>query len=144
MDIIQVLLIIIGGVLALSSVIVAKKPDAKQMLDKLTPYQAIIGVVMLGWGVIQLLSNLSGISIALKIVPAFTMSVLAMIIVSILLGFMFGMPQIAKWLPGQSNTETKALELSRKLAPFQVMFGVIGLAAAALYLLIRFGLVSPM
>lgn len=144
MDIIQVLLVIIGGVLALSSVIVAKKPDAKQLLDKLTPYQAIIGVVLLGWGVLQLLTNLSGLSFALKVVPAFTMSVLAMIIVSILLGFMFGMPQIAKWLPGQSNTEAKALELSRKLAPFQVMFGVIGLAAAALFLLIRFGLVSPM
>jgi hypothetical protein len=61
--------------------------------------------------------------------------------VSILLGALFGMPQIAKWIPGESSAEQKALELSQKIAPYQVVLGVIGLASALVYLLFRFNVI---
>lgn len=143
MDYIQPLLVIVGGILAISALIVAKKPEAKQLIDKLTPYQAVIGVVLLVWGVISLLRGLKGISFAFKMIPGFTLVALAMIASSILLGFMFGMPQIAKWAPGQSNAEAKALELSRKLAPYQVVLGLIGLGSALIYIVVRAGIIKP-
>ena len=45
------LLCIIGGVLAASSLILSKRPDAKKALDKIAPFQGIIGVALLGLGI---------------------------------------------------------------------------------------------
>ncbi len=38
------LITIAGGILAASALIIARKPNAKQLIDKLTPYQGWIGV----------------------------------------------------------------------------------------------------
>lgn len=132
---IQIILLFLGGILAVSGLIVAKKPDAKQIIDKLVPFQALIGVGMLAVGVILML----------KIGPIDTfkaaqagmagLALFGLVIVGIVLGFLFGMPQIAKWLPGESSAEQKAMEVAQKLAGFQVMIGVVGLAAAAVALL---------
>lgn len=131
----QIILLFLGGVLAISGLIVAKKPDAKVYIDRLVPYQAIIGVGTLVVGVILML----------KIGPVDTfraaqmgmggLALFGLIIAGIVLGFLFGMPQIAKWLPGQSNVEAKAMELAQKLAAFQVIIGLVGLAAAGVALL---------
>lgn len=42
---------IAGGILAASSLIVAREPDADKLLVKLTPYQGWIGIAMFFWGV---------------------------------------------------------------------------------------------
>src|SRR5882762_4085090 len=123
MELINALVLIAGGLLAASGLIVAKKPDAKQLIDKLMPYQAIIGVALLVFGVLNLLRLLGGLMTLLTHFPLFGLTVLAMTVTSILLGFMFGMPQIAKWMPGESKTEQKGMELSKKLAPFQGILG---------------------
>ena len=46
MDVLNALLVIAGGILAAAGLIISKKPDAKQLIDKLVPYQAFIGVAM--------------------------------------------------------------------------------------------------
>ena len=104
MDLIAPLLLIVGGILAASNLIVAKKPNAKQMIDKLTPYQAGIGIALLAIGVWNLLHAFTSPSIfdIIKIAPLLGLTVLAMIVSALLLGFMFGMPQIAKWMPGNA------------------------------------------
>jgi hypothetical protein len=135
MDLINTLLLIVGGILAVSGLIVANKPDAKQLIDKLVPYQAIIGVALLAVGLVNLLRTIGGLFTTIKNFPLFGFAWLAIIVTSILLGFMFGMPQIAKWIPGQGGTENKGMELSKKLAPFQVIIGLIGLGASLIYLL---------
>ncbi|MBK8269599.1 MAG: hypothetical protein IPK83_15375 [Planctomycetes bacterium] len=43
--IISVLVLLAGGVLGASNLIVAKKPDAKALIEKLSPYQGIIGAL---------------------------------------------------------------------------------------------------
>ena len=138
METINALVLIAGGILAVSSLIVAKKPDAQKLIDKLVPYQAVIGVALLVLGIVNLIRGLGNHLIdILRIVPLFGLTYLAMCVTSILLGFMFGMPQIAKWLPGEGATEQKGMELSRKLAPYQVLIGLVGLAAALLMILYR-------
>ena len=37
------LITIAGGILAASALIIARKPNAKELIDKLTPYQGWIG-----------------------------------------------------------------------------------------------------
>ena len=39
--------LILGGVLGCAGLIVAKKPDAKELIGKLQPFQAVIGVALL-------------------------------------------------------------------------------------------------
>jgi preprotein translocase subunit Sss1 len=142
MDLINILLLIVGGILAISALIVAKKPDAKEWIDKLVPYQAIIGVALLAVGLVDFLRYIGAVLRLLKDAPVHGIVWLAVMVTSILLGFLFGMPQIAKWMPNQGAAEQKGLELSNKLAPFQVIIGLIGLGAALMLLLYRFGMMD--
>ena len=139
---INILLLIVGGILAISALIVAKKPDAKEWIDKLVPYQAIIGVALLAVGFLDFLRYLGAVLHLLKDAPVHGIVWLAVMVTSILLGFLFGMPQIAKWMPNHGAAEQKGLELSNKLAPFQVIIGLIGLGAALMLLLYRFGMMD--
>ncbi len=67
-----------------------------------------------------------------------------MISSAIQLGFMFGMPQIAKWMPGEGGAEQKGMELSRQLAPFQVIIGLVGIGSSLLALLFALRILGPM
>lgn len=144
MEIIAPLLLIVAGILAISNLIVAKKPDAKALLDKLLPYQAGIGVAVLVVGVVYLLVRLGTPSVFdfIKIAPLLGLAMLSVMVCSVLLGFMFGMPQIAKWMPGENAAEQKGIELSKKLAPFQVIIGIVGIASAFIVLLYRFEILT--
>jgi hypothetical protein len=142
MELINALLLVAGGILAVSSLIVAKKPDAQKLIDKLVPYQAVIGIALLAFGIVNLLRLLDHLGGLLRAYPMFAMTLLALCVTSILLGFMFGMPQISKWIPGENAAEQKGMELSKKLAPYQVIIGLIGLASALLWLLYWIGIMS--
>lgn len=133
-----------GGILAASGLIVARKPDAKQLIDKLVPFQVTIGLAMLGLGVVNLLWALAhGILGALiNTASLYGLTVLAMTVVSILLGFLFGLPQITKWMQGRSGARQKAAELAKRIAPFQGILGIIGLVAALLALLYHLHILS--
>lgn len=41
------ILTIAGGLIAASSFLIAKKPDAKRLFEKVAPYQGMIGLAML-------------------------------------------------------------------------------------------------
>lgn len=143
MDFINALALIAGGILAVSELIVAKQPNAKQLIDKLVPYQAFIGVGLLVLGVVNLLRWLGKhLFDLIDRSPMFGMTMLSMVVVSILLGLMFGMPQIAKWLPPNSVAEQKGQEIVKQLAPFQVIIGLVGIITALLVLMYRFGVLT--
>ncbi|MDX2086856.1 MAG: hypothetical protein SFX73_03350 [Kofleriaceae bacterium] len=128
----------------MSALIVAKAPDARAMIEKLVPFQAFIGVGLLAVSVLQFLRLGPGNIIkSISHVPLVGLTWLAGCVGGIALGFMFGMPQIAKWIPGDSPAEQKAQELSRKLAPFQVILGIICGGAGIVMLLIGLKIMSP-
>ena len=126
MRLVEPLLLVLCGFLGMSGLIIAKKPSAKELVNKLTPYQAIMGVVLLVWSIYWFFHI--GPSLFFKLPSGGLPGLTAFfgIISGILLGFFFGMPQVAKWIPGESNAETKALELSKKLAPFLTVLGIVG------------------
>ena len=129
---------IVGGFLAAAALIVSKKPNAQQLVDKLTPFQALIGVGMVGVSLVNFLRMVGHISDFFKVNLLWAAGFLAMVGSGILLGALFGMPQIAKWIPGDSSAEQKALELSRKVAPFQVLLGIVSLVASLVTMLYMF------
>src|SRR5215468_594073 len=101
----NIIALLAGGILAASGFIVAKKPNARELIDKLVPFQVLIGVAMLGLGVVNLLWQLAHGFIASLGANAslYALTVFAMIGVSILLGFLFGLPQITKWMQGHGH-----------------------------------------
>jgi hypothetical protein len=126
-----------ASLLALSGFILAKKPDAKAILAKIVPYQAMMGAFLLGTSAFNLIRSLPHIGDLFK--SMWGIILIVALIVGLLLGFMFGMPLIAKWIPGDSNPEQKAGELAKKLSGVQTLLGAIGIVLGFIVLL-SFGL----
>lgn len=119
----------LGGLIAASGFIVAKKPNAKELLDKLAPFQGIIGVAMVAmgvWGLITVLTNIS----ALTQVPVLMIQVLAMLAVMLAVGFLLAFALLSQWFLSKDETaKAKGEALRAKLVTFQVP---LGFAAAGL------------
>jgi uncharacterized membrane protein YgdD (TMEM256/DUF423 family) len=128
-------LLIACGVLAAASWIVSKSPNARGGIDKLVPFQGILGVALLVVGVINLFRSLDAMKYWLKIGMLYGITMWSTIIVSILLGFLLGMPQIAKWIPGDSPAEQKALDMQKKLGAYSTIVGFVGIVCGVLLLL---------
>jgi hypothetical protein len=145
MDLINALLLILGGILATASVIVAKKPEARPMIEKLVPFQVLIGIALLVLGVVNLLRWLGhGLLGAISHTPIFGMTFLALSVMSILLGILFGMPQILKALQGNAQAEQRAIQVMTQIAPYQVMIGGVGIIAALLALAYDLHIINPL
>jgi hypothetical protein len=135
------LLLIVAGILAVSGLIISKQPRAKELVDKIVPFQGIIGVVLLALGVIFLIGWIGKMDRISKVGDDWTMYPIALYIgtaAAIVLGFLFGMPLIAKWIPGDSPAEVKALEMQQKIAGFSTVIGIVGLIFGLLMLYYRF------
>jgi hypothetical protein len=136
MEITAALVLIAGGLLAASAVIVARMPDAQVRLNRLMPFQGIIGMGMLVLGVINLIRALGFIRY-MRSLPVLGASWLTVIGCSILLGFLFSMPIIGRLIPGNSSAEQKAAEIAAKIAGVQILLGLLGIVASLVYLVMR-------
>jgi hypothetical protein len=116
------LIAIVGGLIAASGFIVSKKPNAKDLLDKLTPYQGWIGIVLTFWGLwgaIQLVLNIGNIGIAWIIT-------FAICVVEFIVGFLLGYGLISKYLLEKNDAaKEKGQALRLKLTKYQVPSGII-------------------
>lgn len=133
--------LIVASVLAVSGFIISKQPRAKDLIDKIVPFQGFIGVGLLALGVVFLLDwfgEMEIINLIGKHYTLFPWSVYVGTVAAIALGFLFGMPLIAKWIPGDSPAEQKALEMQKKIAGFSTIIGVVGLIFGLLLLYYRF------
>jgi len=129
-------ILILGGILALSSLIVAKRPDAQNVIAKLTPWQTIIGIGLIVLGVVnfvKLVPHISG--------QAFVAADLIVIGGSVLLGAMLGMNQILEWIPSQEGKQ-KFYNLIQQVFVFQILLGIVCLAGAVAHFLYRVGLLK--
>jgi len=136
-------LLIVCGVLAAASWIVSKSPNAKQAIDKLVPFQGLLGVVLLVIGIVDFIRWLDVIKHSFKGGVLFGLTFWGTVLTAILLGFLLGMPQIAKWIPGDSPAETKALEMQKKLGVYSTIVGFLGIAFGILLLLYRMEILKP-
>lgn len=113
---------ILGGLIASSSLIVSKKPDAKELLDKLTPFQGGIGVVLLIWGIRGLLRSLFGSAVW----GGGTLFSLASSACMFVVGFMLAYGLISKYLlENNPSAKEKGEALRAKLVNYQVIAGVV-------------------
>ncbi|MBL8949951.1 MAG: hypothetical protein JNK82_04185 [Myxococcaceae bacterium] len=112
------------GVLAVPSLIIAKKPNAKELIAKLTPYQGWIGAISCLWGVWGIISavlNLGWLTAA----PIYWITWLADSVLQFALGLILGIGTLKTFIKNP-QAQTKMDETLAKLQPKQ---GVLGLAA---------------
>lgn len=126
--------LIVAGIIALSALIIAKLPQAKEYIDKLAAVQGFIGVALLILGVIGFIKIVGEIGDINKLSVGFLLALYGGIASAILLGFLLGMPLIAKWIPGDSPAEQKALEMQQKILPYQTILGAAALVTAVLWI----------
>jgi hypothetical protein len=133
MWVVTTLVLLCGGVLGAANLIVAKRPNSKQLIDKLVPYQGVIGVVMLVWGVWDLVRLLKAISYM-----PFSGWLLFLVITAtqLGLGFLLGYGLISGHILSRSAAAMEKGEMLRaRLAAYQGTLGVIAIVLACLFIL---------
>jgi len=119
--------LIILGLLAVPSLLLSKKPNAKELFDKVAPYQGWIGVVFAFWGLWGIISAVLNIG-WLTSAPIYWISWLAVSVVEAALGFILGYGLIAKHaLSKNAQAAQKGEELLAKLTPLQGKLGIFAI-----------------
>ena len=130
MWIITVVVLLAGGLLGAASLIVAKKPNAKELIDKLTPSQGWIGVVLVLWGIWDLIGVFRALGV-LSSAPIWWILYLVTAVTELALGFLLGYGLISKYVLGGSPEALAKGQLLRvRLAKYQGPLGVVAIALA--------------
>lgn len=129
MGLLFALLLIVAGILAAASLIIKNQPNARDLIAKLVPFQGIIGIVLLLFGVYWLLfwilPYLGGI---MRAYPIRGLVALLACLVSIGLGFLLGYGLISQYLLSKNADAARSGESMRlKLAGIQGPIGLIGI-----------------
>lgn len=121
------ILLVILGILAVPSLILSKKPEFKELLDKITPYQGYIGVVFAFWGVWGIISAILNLD-WLTVIPVYWTIYLLVALLEFSLGFIMGYSLIASNLLSKNETAAqKGKELLNKLTPLQGTLGIVAI-----------------
>jgi len=115
------------GILGASNLIIAKRPDAKEYIAKIAPYQGWIGAVSALWGVWTIISCVLSMRL-LGIVPIYWISWVADGALEAILGLLLGVGVLKTFI---KNPEAQARmdQTITKMAPYQ---GILGLIAIGL------------
>jgi hypothetical protein len=126
---------IVAGILAAAGLIVSKKPEAKQLIDKLTPYQGWVGIVLFIWGIWDIISSIGTLSWSF----IFFIIYLVVAILELVLGFLLGFGLITKFaLSKNEQAKEKGQAIRGKLAPFQGILGFLAIAMAIVFVILGF------
>lgn len=119
--------LVLLSILAVPSLLLSKKPNAQELLEKIEPYQGWIGLIfcIVGvWGIISSILNIGWLTSA----PIWWGTLLGGSIIQATLGFMLGFTTINKlFLQNNELAIQKAAELRANIAPKQGKLGLIGI-----------------
>ncbi|NER15889.1 hypothetical protein [Spongiivirga citrea] len=123
--------LILLSIIAVPSLILSKKPNAKELLEKIEPYQGWIGIVFCFWGVWGIISCILNMGL-LTSAPIWWITWLAGCVVEATLGFMLGYGLISKFFLSKNEAaKEKGEQLRKKIAPKQGKLGILGIAVGA-------------
>jgi hypothetical protein len=114
--------LIVLGVVAIPSLIIAKRPDAKELIGKLTPYQGWIGAVSCLWGVWGIISAVLNMG-WLTTWPIWWISWLVGSVLQAALGLILGIGTLKTFIKNP-QAQLKMDETLAKLSPKQGMLGI--------------------
>jgi hypothetical protein len=130
------LLIIAAGILAASGLIIARKPNAADLIDNLAVYQGWIGVALFFWGIWRIIWVVLHLNY-FSLTPFWMLVATVVSALEVVLGFLLGFGLITKWtLRGNAMALARGQAIRQKLAVYQGTLGLVGIAAGALLLVL--------
>lgn len=117
--------LVVLGVLAAPNLVISKKPEAKEILDKLIPYQGWFGAVSAIYGIIDVIRFLGRMR-WFDLIPVGMLTFIVGALVTLALGLLLGIGVIKSFV-GSEEAKAKMDELIAKLAPKQGTLGLLGI-----------------
>lgn len=111
------------GILAAPNIIVSKKPEAAEWIDKLRPYQGWLGVVSVFWGIWRFIKFFSWLDWFGQI-PVLLITWIVMALLLIALGLLMGI-NVIKTFVKDATAQQKMDELVTKIAAKQGKLGLV-------------------
>lgn len=124
------------GILAAPNIIVSRKPEAKEWIDKLVPFQGWMGVISTVWGIIALIRFLTNLQWVKHWPVLALITTIVYILLFLILGILLGI-NVMKSFVKDEGAKAKIDDMVSKLAPKQGTFGLIGLIAGIWIMLDR-------
>lgn len=122
-------LLIVGGALAIAAFVLGRKPANTHLVHRLLPFQAFVGVGLLALAVMTWAqAGLLGMFRSASALPIAGAIAIGSVMISLVLGTMFGVPQTTRW---------------RRGTPYHLVVGVLALGAGVLGLLLQLRVLSP-
>lgn len=125
MGLINGLWLAVLGVLGASSLIIAKRPDAKEAIAKLAPYQGWIGAISALWGVWGIISSVLHLG-WLAFSPIYWVTFLANAVLELALGLLLGVGVLKSFIKN-ADAQAKMDQTIAKLAPHQGRLGIVAI-----------------
>lgn len=134
--------LILLGLLAIPSLVLRKKPNAKELFDKIAPFQGVIGIIAAIWGLWGLIWQIIGIG-ALGSAPLWWIFGTLVCLVVAALGFILGYGLIQKYaLSKNEAAKEKGEKVLQKLLPLQGTLGIISIILGIAYLVFYFVVIA--
>ena len=128
MGIVTFAALLVLGVVCASNLIIARKPDAKELIAKVAPYQGWIGAISALWGAWWLINWILNVGVMMTW-PILGITWLANSILLLGLGLLCGIGVLKTFIKAPAATEKLDLTVA-KLAPYQGMLGLVGIGVA--------------
>jgi hypothetical protein len=128
MGIVTFAALLVLGVVCASNLIIARKPDAKELIAKVAPYQGWIGAISALWGAWWLINWILNVGVMMTW-PILGITWLANSILLLGLGLLCGIGVLKTFVKAPAATEKLDLTVA-KLAPYQGVLGLIGIGVA--------------
>ena len=128
MGIVTFAALLVLGVVCASNLIIARKPDAKELIGKVAPYQGWIGAISALWGAWWLINWILNVGVMMTW-PILGITWLANSLLLLGLGLLCGIGVLKTFVKTPAATEKLDLTVS-KLAPYQGILGLVGIGVA--------------
>jgi hypothetical protein len=128
--------LIVLSALAVPSLILAKRPDAKEMLAKITPYQGWIGAASAFWGLWTIISAVLNLGFLGRF-PVTWIVWTAAGVIQLGLGILLGVG-ILKTFVKDAKAQAAMDKTIERLAPKQGLLGIVGLIVGAVAVVLNF------
>lgn len=124
------LIAIFVGLLASANFLIERMPNAKSIIQKISPYQAVLGMVALVWGVLALVSW-GGAAGRMGFIN--TLNSFACIGCTAVAGFLLGFPLLQSYVLDDMSEKARKRgdNLRKSLSPFQLICGLVALGTGA-------------
>ena len=113
------------GILAAPNLIISKKPEAKEIIAKLVPYQGWIGAVSAVYGIIDIIRFLGKLR-WFDLMPIGFLTWIVGAVLTLALGLLLGIGVIKSFV-SSADAKAKMDEMIAKLAPKQGTLGLLGI-----------------